>query len=149
MSSLWWLSSLCAVGKSSALFVMSMNADLWPLGWPLQPRWKFTGGSQSPCASIDAVLMETPTPISSNPLGRSVCPSQTHTHTHTNQTNKTWSRCKHEVQEIFQVWQCLGALKSGSTHEEHTCKHIIKQLIWIKIHQMIVLNHLNYIFSNK
>lgn len=75
-SSLWWPSSLCAVVQSSALFVMSMNADLWPLRWPLQPPWKFTGGSESPCASIDTVLMETPTPpsqLNQTPLGKSVC----------------------------------------------------------------------------
>lgn len=80
MSSLWWRSPLCC-WQSSALFVMSMNADLCPLRWSLQPPWKFTGGSGSPCASTDSVLMETAPLHPIQPLLRkSVCLSQTQAH---------------------------------------------------------------------
>lgn len=80
------LLSAFAVGKSAALFVICMNADLWPLHWPLQPPCKFTGGSETPCASSDTVLMEAPNPISSNFGVR-------HKHIRLKQIYKTWPGC--------------------------------------------------------
>lgn len=97
-----------AVGKNAALFVMCMNADLWPLQWPLQPPCKFTRGSESPCASSDTVLMEAPNPISPNSGVR-------HQQMHAKQINKICSGCVDASSPNISWWMMLGSWILGST----------------------------------
>lgn len=107
----------CAVGKNAALFVMCMNADLWPLQWPLQPPCKFTGGSESPCASSDTVLMEAPNPISPTSGVR-------HKQMHAKQINKICSGCVDASSPNISWWMTLGRWILGST--------ATKKPLWLK-----------------
>lgn len=106
LNRLMW--AACAVGKNAALFVMCMNADLWPLQWPLQPPCKFTRGSESPCASSDTVLMEAPIPFSSNSGVR-------HKQMHAKQINKICSGCVDASSPNISWWMMFGSWILGST----------------------------------
>lgn len=140
MSSLWWLSSLCALRKAvhclwGAWILTSALSD--GLCNPPESSQEGQRVLVPPQTLCWWKLYHPSSPTRPHSVSLSVCLSQTHTQT------KTWSECEHEVQKIFQVI-CLF-------QEVNTWKNILrvysKRFCWLK--QKIRLNNLYYKLSHE